>query len=159
MIEPTAPAEQVNTHGQHIRRVEQRGTREAQVTEGNHATEREQTVPGERVSPIERVIPGERISPVSDVIPAEQVTPRVAVSDAADAWFALLPSASRERLLAVMNLLGELAEMVPPSGRSWDATRQPSGAFALEFGAVVVRYRIDESDASLVIEGVSPHPR
>ena len=133
MIPQTTPARHGTTHSRYLRRVEE-------------------DVPAENVAEDERVIPVEQLAP------AEQVTPRVAVAADAATWFALLPSPSRQRLLKVMDHLSELAELVPPSSRSWDATRLPTGAFALEFGGVTVRYRIDESDASLVLEDVALRP-
>lgn len=88
--------------------------------------------------------------------PAQQITPRVAVSAQASAPFALLPQVMRERLLAVLDHLSEVAEMVPASSPSWDRHRQACGALGLRFGPVLLRYRIEDSDASLVVEDVVP---
>lgn len=100
----------------------------------------------------------QRASPAEQVSPAQQVTPRVAVTADASACFALLGPATRERLLMLLDQLAELAELVPPSSPAWDPQRQSTGALGLEFGPVALRYRIDESDASLVIEHVALRP-
>ncbi len=89
---------------------------------------------------------------------SEQLTPRVAATADAAASLALLAPATRLRLLAFLDHVAELAELVPCSSASWDDEREPTGALALSFGCVSLRYRIDDSDASLVIEEVTLRP-
>ena len=93
--------------------------------------------------------------PQAPLDPAQQLTARVAVTaEATTPFFALVGPSTRRRLLAVLDHLAELAELLPTSGPSWDAERHPSGALGLRFGSVALRYRVDESDGSLVIEDV-----
>ena len=87
--------------------------------------------------------------------PSEQLTPRVAATADASASLSLLAPATRLRLLALLDHVAELADLVPSSSASWDGEREPSGGLALFFGSIALRYRIDDTDASLVIEEVA----
>jgi hypothetical protein len=90
--------------------------------------------------------------------PAEQLTPRVAATAEAAASLSLLAPATLQRLLALLDHVAELAELGPASNASWDREREPTGALALSFGSTSLRYRIDDSDASVVIEEVRLRP-
>ena len=55
----------------------------------------------------------------------------------------------------MLDHVADLAELVPTSSASWDRERELSGALTLSFGSLAVRYRIEEADASLLIEEVT----
>lgn len=86
---------------------------------------------------------------------SEQLTPRIAATANASASLSLLAPKTRLRVLALLEHVADLAELVPSSSASWDAEREETGALALFFGGVAVRYRIDDTDASLLIEEVA----